>query len=363
MNSILDILPEIIIAVPYLGSLDLAPYFGALIIFTLLTTFFWLLQVVILNRLTKLSKHTKTDFDDVAVAAVASIKPSVYMLVSFYIALQLLILPELADNVVTAVFLFVVVWQAIEVVSQLVSYAARKFLEKDEDNDGITDPNSANASQMVILLTGIALWAFGGIFVLSNLGVEVTSLVAGLGIGGIAIAFALQGILSDLFSSFSIYFDKPFRVGDFIVIGEDTGTVEKIGIKSTRIRTLQGEELVVSNAELTSTRVQNYKKMKNRRISFNLGVTYDTSADKVKIIPKLLKGAIEGVENVNFDRAHFASYGDSALLFEIVYFVETGDYNVYMDRQQEINLRIMTSFQAEAIEFAFPTQTIYTKQG
>jgi len=362
MNSILEILPEMLFKLPYFGAIDLAPYFGALIIFIALTVFFWLLQMVVLSRLSSLSKRTKTDFDDVAIEAVSSIRPSVYMLVSFYVALQLLPLPSLADKVVTGVFLFVVVWQAIEVVSKLVSYAARRFLEKDEDNDGLADPNSANASNMVILLTKIALWAFGGIFVLSNLGVEVTSLVAGLGIGGIAVAFALQGILSDLFSSFSIYFDKPFRIGDFIVIDDDMGTVEKIGIKSTRIRTLQGEELVISNAELTTARVQNYKKMESRRIVFNLGVTYETPSEKVKIVPELIKNAVEKVEDVRFDRAHFASYGDFALLYEVVYFVETADYNIYMDRQQEINFNLLDNFQAEGIEFAYPTQTIYTKQ-
>ena len=235
-------------------------------------------------------------------------------------------------------------------------------MEKDEDGDGLVDPNASMASGMITLFSRIALWAFGGIFILSNLGIEITSLIAGLGIGGIAVAFALQGILSDLFSSFSIYFDKPFRIGDFIVIGDNMGTVERIGIKTTRIRTLQGEELVVSNAELTTTRVQNYKKMQNRRIVFQLGVTYETPEEKVKAIPELLRTVITDIKGVRLDRAHFASYGDSALIFEVVYFVESGDYNQYMDLQQSINFGIMEVFGKEGIEFAYPTQTLYLKK-
>ena len=362
MNALLERVPEVSLTLPYFGTLDVTPYLAALTVFAVLTLFFWLLQVIIISRLNSLSKRTATDFDDVAIAAVNSIRPSVYTLVALYVALSLLTLPGLADKIIKGIFLVVIVWQVIEVVSTLIDYAARRFLEKDEDGDGEIDPGASNASHMVTLLARIALWAFGIIFILSNLGVEVTSLIAGLGIGGVAVAFALQGILSDLFSSFSIYFDKPFRVGDFIIVGEDMGTVEKIGIKSTRIRTLQGEELVVSNAELTTARVQNYKRMESRRIAFSLGVTYETPAEKVKKLPELIKSCVEGVEDVRFDRAHFASYGDSALVYDVVYFVETSDYNTYMDRQQEINFKIMDSFKEEGIEFAYPTQTLYVKK-
>ena len=362
MSSLLEKLPNYIVDLPMVGEISLTPYLAALIIFGILTLAFWVLQVVILGRLRTLSERTSTEFDDVAIAAVSSVRPAVYILVSVYVAIQTLTLPSLADKIVTAAFLFVIVWQVIDVVSTIIDFAARRFLAKDEDGDGVPDPGSENASNMVALLARIALWAFGGIFVLSNLGVEVTSLIAGLGIGGIAVAFALQGILSDLFSSFSIYFDKPFQVGDYIVLGNDSGTVEKIGIKSTRIRTLQGEELVVSNAELTTARVQNFKKMESRRTVFNFGVLYETPADKVKAIPDLIKAEIEKVADVRFDRAHFASYGDSALIFEVVFYVETSDYTTHMDRQQEINYGIMDSFAKEGIEFAYPTQTLYVKK-
>lgn len=362
VESVSAMLPAMVYHVPFWGEVDIAPYTLVIGLFVVVTLFFKVLQSVIIVRLKALSKRTSTDVDDIAIQAVEDVRAWVYMLVALYISLQPLTLPSYVDVGLTFVVLFAVVWQAIEVAVHFIDYGAKRFLEKDEDGDGVVDPDAANASHMITLMARIVLWALGALFVLSNLGIEVTSLVAGLGIGGIAIAFALQGILSDLFSSFSIYFDKPFRVGDFIVIGNDMGTVERIGIKTTRIRTLQGEELVVSNAELTTARVQNYKKMDERRIVFQFGITYETPEEKVKAVPELVQKIIEGTEDVRIDRVHFSSYGDSALMFEAVYFVESNDYTLYMDRQEEINFGIMDAFAKEGIEFAYPTQTLYMKK-
>jgi small-conductance mechanosensitive channel len=243
-----------------------------------------------------------------------------------------------------------------------VKFLTTNFLEKDEDNDGVVDPNSATASNMVTLMARIALWSLGVLFVLSNLGIEITSLIAGLGIGGVAIAFALQGILGDLFASVSLYFDKPFRIGDFIVIGTDSGTVEKIGIKTTRIRTLQGEELVVSNNELTTARVQNFKKMDERRIVTQFGITYETPQEQVHEVPGIVERIFNDLDGGRFDRAHFVSFGDSALIFEVVYYVESSDYTQYLNIQQAFNFDLLKRFAEIGIEFAYPTQTIYTKQ-
>jgi len=195
--------------------------------------------------------------------------------------------------------------------------------------------------------------------VLSNLGVNITSLVAGLGIGGLAIALALQSVLSDLFSSFSIYFDKPFQVGDYIIVGKHSGTVEKIGIKSTRIRASQGEEIVISNQELTSARVQNFKKLKERRNTTSIGVTYETSTDKLKKIPDIIKYIIEEEKNARFDRVYFTTFADSALVFDLVYYVKSDAYSVYLETQQNINFKIKEAFEKEGIDMAYPTQTIY----
>jgi small-conductance mechanosensitive channel len=212
------------------------------------------------------------------------------------------------------------------------------------------------------LLAKIVLWVLGIIFVLSNIGIEVTSLIAGLGIGGIAIAFALQGVLSDLFASFSLYLDRPFRIGDFIVIGNDAGTVEKIGIKTTRIRTLQGEELVVSNTELTTTRVQNFKKMEERRIVMKFGITYETPQDKIELVDPTVEAIFAEIDGARLDRVHFESFGDFALIFELVYHVENSSYDEFMDIQETFNMALLRKFAELGIEFAYPTQLVYHRE-
>jgi small-conductance mechanosensitive channel len=194
--------------------------------------------------------------------------------------------------------------------------------------------------------------------ILDNLGYDISALIAGVGVGGIAIAFALQNVLEDIFASISIYFDKPFKVGDFIKVGEDLGTVKKIGIKSSRIKTLEGEELVIPNTNLAQMRVRNYKKLSTRRIQFQIGVTYETPSVQLKKIPSIIEKITKSIDVIELDRVHFKSFGDFSLIFEIVYFVNESSYNIYMDVQQKMNLEIMEAFQKEKIDFAYPTQNI-----
>lgn len=361
-NALSGWMPAMEYMFPLVGQIDISGLIEGAVIFVALSAFFWLLRMIVLERLKSLSDKTSTDLDDAFIDAVRAIRPWVYNIVAIYIALQPFTFSELIDQIFLGIFLFAVVWQAIEVVCKFVDYFTKKFLEKDEDGDGVIDPNSATASHMVTLIARIALWALGALFVLSNLGIEVTSLIAGLGIGGIAIAFALQGILSDLFASFSLYFDKPFRIGDFIVIGDDMGTVEKIGIKTTRIRTLQGEELVVSNAELTTARVQNFKKMEERRIVSNFGIEYETPQERVKEVTGIVKRIFENLDGARLDRVHFTTFGDSALMFELVYYVETSDYAEYLDLQQTFNFDLMQRFAELNINFAYPTQVVHVKK-
>lgn len=359
--SALEALPAYTAALPYFGEVNLTPYAVAMGVFVGLSVLFKLVLVALLTRLKALSERTSTDIDDVIIAALSGIRGFVYTLVALYLSLQLFALPEIVDTFLSAVVLIAVAWQLIEVALCFVEYGAMRFLEKDEDGDGEVDPNAATASHMVTLIARIILWGFGIIFVLSNLGIDVTSLVAGLGIGGIAVAFALQGVLSDLFASFSIYADKPFRIGDFIVLGGDSGTVEKIGIKTTRIRTLQGEELVVSNAELTTARVQNFKKMQERRSVVQFGITYETPHEKVKQVNGVVERIFEAIEGARLDRVHFTTFADSALLFDVVFYVDSPNYADFLDRQQQFNFALMDKFAELGIEFAYPTQTIYTK--
>jgi len=360
-SALAQYVPEVTITLPLLGTIDVQNLVVAATLFVGLTLIFWFIRLVVLARLESLAKKTSKQFDDTVVEAIKSIRPWVYIFIALYASLQLYTLSETLDLIVSGVLYTAFVWQGIQVAKCFIRYVISNYIEKDEDGDGITDPGAATAADMLTLISSIVLWVFGALFVLSNLGIEVTSLIAGLGIGGIAIAFALQGILSDLFASFSIYFDKPFRIGDFIILGTDSGNVEKIGIKSTRIRTLQGEELVVSNAELTTARVQNFKKMSERRISSQFGITYETPQDKVQQVNGIVERIFQDITTARLDRVHFVTFADSALIFELVYYVESAEYPDFLDAQQQFNFTLMERFAEVGIEFAYPTQTIYSK--
>ncbi len=218
---------------------------------------------------------------------------------------------------------------------------------------------AAGSLDIIAFIGRLVIWIVVLLLTLDNLGINITTLIAGLGIGGIAIALAVQNILGDLFASLSITFDKPFIVGDFLVIGDFMGTVEAIGIKSTRLRSLTGEQIVMANADLLSSRVRNYQRMLERRIVFTLGLAGDTPLDKLRKVPDMVRSIVEGEEKVRFDRCHFAKFGASSLDFETVYFVLTADFNRYMDIQQAINFAIYAAFEREKIEFAYPTQKLF----
>ncbi len=358
-NRISSLIPNLSYEVPFLGVVDFTNILSALVIFIALTLLFWIIRRVVLIRLRMIAKRTDTEADDIMIAAVQHIHVAVYTIAALYISLQVFEIGGTSGRALDAVFYVALTWQVIRILSGLIKYFAEARLQENEN--GEVDVSAAAAADMVTLIARVALWVLGGLFVLSNLGIEVTSLVAGLGIGGIAVAFALQGILSDLFASFSLYFDKPFRIGDHIVIGTDAGIVEKIGIKTTRIRTLQGEELVVSNAELTTTRVQNFKKMKNRRGTIELGVTYETPLNKLEQIKGVVAEIFESIELAELDRVFFVNFGASALEFQIVYHVDSSEYKDFLVAQEQFNFALLKKFNELGIEFAYPTQVVYTK--
>lgn len=329
---------------------DYVAALGALIVFTVI---FRVFQFGVLRYLHTLAQKTKTDIDDTLVRIVQSLRPPFYTFVALYGAVRFLTLSDLVEKLFNILLVVWVVYQVIVAVQILIEYVFSKALNKDDD------PSTQGALDLIKNVAKGLLWGGGVLMILSNLGVDITALIAGLGIGGIAIAFAFQNILEDLFSSFAILFDKPFQIGDFIVVGDKMGVVEKIGIKTTRIRSLQGEEVVISNKELTSAQVQNFKKMEERRVVFNIGLTYETPTEKLKWVPGIIKNIIDGVEDARFDRSHFQSFGDFALTFETVYYVQTGDYNRYMDIQQDINFKIREALEKDHINMAYPTQTVY----
>ena len=215
----------------------------------------------------------------------------------------------------------------------------------------------------LMIVIKIVVWATGGVFLFDNLGYNVTAIITGLGIGGIAIALAAQNILGDLFNYFVIFFDRPFEIGDFIVVDDKRGNVEYIGIKTTRIKSISGEQVIISNSDLTNSRVHNFKRMEKRRILFTLGVTYQTAPDKLKEIPEIISKIVTEQPDAQIDRCHFSSFGDFSLNFETVYFVTEPDYVKYMDIQQSINNRIFEAFAEKKIDFAYPTQTIFMEKG
>jgi small-conductance mechanosensitive channel len=313
----------------------------------------------IIHALKKAAKKTKTKADDFLIHYIDHISWWFYIIIAVFISSKYLVLPNIANNILYYILIIGVVYYFVKGLNKTVDYIAKKEVKKRHEADVREGTSLIKTLSTIVKAT---VWIIAFLMILSNLGINITSLVAGLGVGGIAIAFALQNILQDVFSSFTIYFDKPFTVGDFIIIGTDMGTVEHIGIKTTRIKTLQGQELIVSNRELTSTRINNYKRMEKRRIAFNIGLEYGTSVKKLKKAKQIIAKVINDVKGVDLSRVHFKQFGDFSLNYEIIYILNSSDYNVYMDKQEEINLKIKELFEKEKIGIAFPTQTIHLKK-
>ena len=315
-----------------------------------------LVEQVLIVRVERLTQRTSTSIDDAVIGALRKTKLAYLLILSIFVGSIWLSLPEDVRSVFWRVAIVATIIQA----GIWLSTALQIWLEdysKDE-----TDGANRMTMNALSLLGRIALWATVLLLILDNLGIDVTALVAGLGIGGIAIALAVQNVLSDLFASLSIVLDKPFILGDFIVVGDMAGSVEHIGIKTTRIRSISGEQLVFSNADLLNSRIRNFGRMTERRVVFSIGVTYQTPADTLERVPGLIRAAIESQDRARFDRSHFASYGDSALNFETVYYVESADYATHMDILQAVNLELYRCFASESIEFAYPTQTLFIEK-
>ncbi|HII69317.1 TPA: mechanosensitive ion channel family protein [Candidatus Woesearchaeota archaeon] len=315
-----------------------------------------LLKKYIITRLQKLAKKTKTEIDDMVIDFFQGIRWQFYAFIGLYIAIMTLTLPPVVGTIMKWMLVIAVGYYAAVAAAKVVDCIVSRRAEAAK-RENVADDASAILIIGKLAKVGIFILAF--LLILSNLGVNINSLIAGLGIGGIAVAFALQSILEDLFSSFSIYFDKPFKPGDFIIVGSDTGVVRHIGLKTTRLQTLQGQELVISNKELTSSRINNFKKMEERRVVFAIGVEYSTSSAKLKSIPQIIRDIIKEIKGTRLDRVHFKAFGDFSLNFEVVYYVLDSDYIKYMDIQQDINLKIRERFEKARIVMAFPTQTIH----
>ncbi|AXY73345.1 mechanosensitive ion channel family protein [Paraflavitalea soli] len=313
---------------------------------------------IALSRLKLWSQRTNTQFDDFLICLIDRfVVPFLYIL-GLYWGLHTLTLSDKVSKVADVVILFTGTYFIVRLIASSISYFINAYVGAQSDQAG-----RRKQARGIIVLVNILVWVIGILFLVDNLGYNITTIITGLGIGGIAIALATQAILGDLFSYFVIFFDKPFEIGDFIIIGDKMGAVEYVGIKTTRIRSLSGEQLIFSNTDLTNSRVHNYKRMEKRRIVFAFRISYGTPMEKVTRIPTIIKKIIEAQPDTQFDRAHLLSFGDFSFNFEVVYNVLSPDYNLYMDRQQAINFAMMKAFEQEAIRFAYPTQNLIIGNG
>lgn len=323
---------------------------------------FFLLQTVkaILKRRARLFNFAKIPHvDDLIVGLVKKTKNYFLFLLAVVAGTQILEFDTRIRSLLHSVTLLVGLLQLFKWGNFLIEFWVTGYAAGSAEDDASRATTVRFAGILLRLVFASCIF----LLALDNLGVDVTTLVAGLGVGGIAIGLAAQNILGDLFASLSIVLDKPFVLGDFIVLGDDSGTIERIGIKTTRVRRLTGEMLIVPNSALVNSRVRNFKRMDERRIVFAFGVLYQTTPTKLRKIPSIVKEIIGGVEKAREDRVHFLKFGESSLDFEVVYFVTTAEYNDYMDAQQEINLKLFERFALEGIEFAYPTRTLFIESG
>jgi small-conductance mechanosensitive channel len=312
------------------------------------------LKSAVVRRLARLSARTSTRLDDLAAGALASAKPLVMAVLGVYAGASLLDLPPRLDLFVTraaiaAALIQVAIWGDSGVRGWLAQYRANRG----------DDPARATSAAAVGFIARVVLWSLIALMILDNLGFNITTLVASLGIGGIAVALAVQNILGDLFASLSIVLDKPFVVGDFILVDAVAGTVEYVGLKTTRVRSLSGEQIVFSNTALLNSRIHNMKRMETRRIVFSISVPHGTPEPQLRAIPELIGDIVSAQPQVTFDRSHFNGFGPSSLTFETVYIVNSADYRVFMDVQQEIYLQLVAAFAERKIQFALPAQRLH----
>jgi len=316
-----------------------------------------IISSIVIKKLLILSKKTETKIDDFLVEAFKKFVIPILYIVSVYFGLIYLKFPANIDRLINIVAMGSITIYILRLIISTLEFFLKEFWLKNESLEA-----SAQMIKVLFPVIQVVVWVVGILFLLDNFGFNVSSMIAGLGISGVAIALASQGIFKDIFNYFVILFDKPFSVGDYVTSGSYSGTIEHIGLKTTRIRSISGEEIVFSNTAIVENSIRNYKKMERRRISFAIGVTYETDLSKLKIIPEVIENIISNIEKVIFDRVHFFSFGDFALNFEIVYYVDSPAYATYMDIQEKINYELSEEFAKLEIEFAYPTQTIFVNK-
>lgn len=332
-------------------------YINSIFIIVVAFIIFALLRVFVVKGLEKRVKSAKGGLYKFLSQSLGKVILPAFIFGAIYFAVRHLTLHKSLIKAIHVAYVVILTFLSVRFIVFIFDYIFIHYWLKDTK-----DEVELHGVKSIMPVVKIVVYGVGLFFLLDNLGFKISTLLAGLGIGGVAVALAGQTLLKDLFSYFSILFDKPFKLGDFIVVGEFMGTVEHIGIKTTRLRSLGGEQLIFSNTDLTDSRVRNYKEMQERRVVFKIGVIYQTDENLLKEIPGIVKKIIEDEKEARFDRTHFCSYGDYSLNFEIVYYVLDRNYNKYMDVHQRINLQIFEEFKKKGIEFAYPTQTLFLQK-
>lgn len=315
----------------------------------------WATKAYLLTRLEKVAGRTRTQVDDLMIILLKRTRYALMLWLVIAVTLRILVVSDrilgLLGTLAVLAFLFQLgIW---------ANGAIEFWLNRYTHDRHPSDAASITTFRAIAYGMQVLAWTIVVLLALDNFGVNVTALITGLGIGGVAVALAVQNILGDLLAALAIVLDKPFVIGDFIIVGEDKGTVEQIGMKTTRLRSLSGEQIIFSNSELLQSRIRNYKRMDERRVLFRFGVLYSTPQEKVELLPRMAREAVLAEDAVRFDRAHFAGFGDSSLDVEVVYFVLSPEYGKYMDIQQSINFTLLRRCREENIEFAFPTRTVH----
>jgi small-conductance mechanosensitive channel len=318
-----------------------------------------LLRYALKRYASRLAATKESEFFELPALVLSRTTLAFFLVVSICIGLRALTLGDklqvIADSALTIAFF----WQAGIWMMAVV----KALITRRRERSTLEDRAALGSLGIISFLASVLIWSLVLLLTLDNLGVNITALVAGLGIGGVAVALALQNVLGDLFASLSIALDRPFVIGDFLAVDTFLGSVEYIGIKTTRLRSLDGEQIILSNSDLLKSRVRNYGRMAERRVQFALAVAYGTPLDMIEQIPRWIREFVEREKDTRFDRSHFLKHGASALEFETVYFVTSADYNRYMDIQQSINLRIHRRFAEHGIDFAVPTQRLVLSRG
>lgn len=322
--------------------------------FLLLWIGFRIFHVYIFTRLKKIQK-TKKSFTTVFMKIIQWFPRHFFWTLVVFFPLKTLLLPVWLDTSVTIVFTIVVALQLIRISHTILSYFVQGAFQDSHGNIG--DKTKLHVIQMVVK---IFVWIMGVLLILLNLWIEISPLLASLWIGWIAVAFALQSILADIFSSFSIFFDKPFKIGDTVSVGTDKWVVIDVSLKSTRIKTLAGEKLVIPNKDVMNSRIRNYEHVFKRRVDVVLQIVYQTPLETLETIPTLLTDIVTQYANVSFDWAVFKAYSASSLDFHLVYHVTTDTYKEFLLVKEKIYYDIFRVFAQNKIQFAYPTQTIHT---